>query len=257
MTSLSKSQQVVLDLERRIFTGELRAGDRLPTEEELTLQLGVSRTVVRDAIRNLSTRHLVRVRHGFGMEVAPHTDLSFSHALADLLMRTDLTVGEVLDAREALDRQLAPLAARNATDEDVAEIEEQLERFAAAAAAGEAAVAQEAHLEIHLGLMHAMHIPALELLLKPLAEVIVLSSVPPSPDPARWEVDSHRPLLEALRMRDEQRLVQAVDDHFAVLRAEPYADFRAALFRELLDYQDLSTLRRLLTIRANHVEEGR
>src|ERR671923_2132745 len=103
MTSLSKSQQVVLDLERRIFTGELRAGDRLPTEEELTLQLGVSRTVVRDAIRNLSTRNLVRVRHGFGMKVAPHSDLSFAHALVDLLMRTDLSVGQVLDAREALD----------------------------------------------------------------------------------------------------------------------------------------------------------
>jgi DNA-binding GntR family transcriptional regulator len=84
-----------------------------------------------------------------------------------------------------------------------------------------------------------------------MAEVIVLSSVPPSPDPARWEVDSHRPLVEALRARDEQRLVQAVDNHFAVLRAKPYDRFRASLFRELLDYQDFETLRRLLTSRAN------
>src|SRR5919201_3125824 len=147
--SAEKPEQVVLALERRILSGELRSGERLPTEDELRVQLGVSRTVVRDAIRTLPTRQLVRVRHGFGMEGAPASDLPFSHALADLLMRADVTVGEVLDARAALDRQLAPLAARNASDRDIADMAHQLERFAAAAAAGDAAVAQEAHLEIH------------------------------------------------------------------------------------------------------------
>src|SRR5919108_2106956 len=235
MSSSLKPEQVILELERRILSGELRSGERLPTEGELGLQLGVSRTVVRDAVRTLTTRRLIRVRHGFGMEVAPPSDLPLAQALADLLMRSDVTVGDVLEAREALDRQLAPLAARNATDDDVARVEHELERFATAASEGDAAVAQEAHLEIHLGLMHAMHLPALELLLKPMAEVIVLSSVPPSPDPARWEVDSHRPLVEALRARDEGALVRAVEEHFAVLRAGPYQRFRAALFRELLD----------------------
>src|ERR671922_2338637 len=120
MSSPLKPEQVILDLERRILSGELRAGERLPTEGELGLELGVSRTVIRDAVRTLSTRRLVLVRHGFGMEVAAPSHLPIAHALADFLMRSDVTVGDVLDAREALDRQLAPLAARNATDEDVA-----------------------------------------------------------------------------------------------------------------------------------------
>src|ERR671914_134651 len=157
MSSRLKPEQVILDLERRILGGELKSGERLPTEGELGLELGVSRTVIRDAIRTLTTRHLVRVRHGFGMEVAPPSDLPLSHALADLLMRADVTVGEVLEARAALDRQLAPFAARNATDQDVEQMERQFERFAAGAAAGDAAVAQDAHLEIHLCLVRAMH----------------------------------------------------------------------------------------------------
>lgn len=252
--SSEKPEQVVLALEHRILSGELQSGQRLPTEGELGLELGVSRTVVRDAVRTLTNRHLVRVRHGFGMEVAPPSDLPISHALADLLMRANVTVGQVLEAREALDRQLAPLAAWNATDQDVEQMEHQLERFAEAAAAGDAAVAQDAHLEIHLGLVRAMHMPALELLLKPMAEVILLSSVRPAPDPARWEVDSHRPLVQALRTRDEQQLVDAVEHHFAVLRAEAYDGFRAAMFRQLLGHQDFAALRGLLTSRAATAE---
>ncbi len=184
------------------------------------------------------------------MEVAPPSDLAFSHALADLLMRSEVTVGDVLQAREALDRQLAPLAARNSTDEDVARMEHQLQRFADAATAGDAAVAQDAHLEIHLGLVRAVHLPALDLLLKPMAEVILLSSVRPAPLVERWEVDSHRPLPAALRMRDEERLVQAVDHHFAVLQGDAYDRFRAARFRELIDHEDFGVLRGLLATRA-------
>src|ERR687892_1476377 len=249
-----KPEQVVQNLERRILGGELRVGERLPTEGELGAELGVSRTVIRDAIRTLTTRRLVRVRHGFGMEVAAPSHLPIAHALADFLMRSDVTVGDVLDAREALDCHLAPLASRNATEEDVARMSDDFERFAAAAAAGDAAVAQDAHLEIHLGFVRAMHLSALELMLRPMAEVILLSSVRPSPDPARWEVDSHRPLVEALRARDEGALMDAVEHHFAVLRGGAYDDFRLRRFCDLLDHQEFALLRGLLTSRAAAAE---
>jgi GntR family transcriptional repressor for pyruvate dehydrogenase complex len=254
MFSPLKPDHVVQEVERRILSGELRAGERLPTEVELGLQLGVSRTVVRDAVRTLATRRLIRVRHGFGMEVAPRSDLAVAHALADFLMRSEVTVGEVLDAREALDRQLAPLVARNTTGDDVARMAHELERFAAAAAAGDAAMAQDAHLELHLAFVAAIHLPALELILKPMAEVILLSSVRPTPDPARWEVDSHRPLVEAARARDETALVWAVEHHFAVLHGDDYDRFRAARLRDLLDHQDFAVLRGVLTSRAASAE---
>lgn len=254
MSSELKPEQVVQALERRILSGELGTGERLPTEGALGAELGVSRTVVRDAVRTLTTRRLVRVRHGFGMEVAAPSHLPIAHALADYLMRSDATVGDVLDAREALDRHLAPLAARNATDEDVARMTDDFERFAAAGAAGDAAVAQDAHLEIHLGFVRAMHLPALELMLKPMAEVILLSSVRPSPEPARWEVESHRPLVEALRAHDERALVEAVDHHFSVLRGGAYDSFRLARLRDLLDHHEFALLRGLLTTRATAAE---
>jgi GntR family transcriptional repressor for pyruvate dehydrogenase complex len=257
--SAEKPEQVVLELERRILSGSIRTGERLPTEGELGTELGVSRTVVRDAIRTLTTRGLVRVRHGFGMEVAAPSGLPITHAVADLLMRSDVTVGDVLDAREALDRQLAPIVARNATDDDVRRIAGALDRFAAAAegANGDSAtVAEDAHLEFHLGFLEAMHLPALELMLKPMAEVILLSSVRPAPDPARWEVDSHRPLVAALQAHDEAALLQAVEYHFAVLRGGDYDDFRVSRFRDLLNHEDFALLRGVLTNRAAAAASG-
>ncbi len=252
----SKPEQVVLELERRILGGELAPGARLPTEEELGKQLGVSRTVVRDAIRTLATRQLIRVRHGFGMEVAPPSDLPLSHAVADLLMRSHATVGDVLDAREALEGQLAPLAARNAEPADVAAIDAHLARFARAVEAGDDAAAQDAHVDFYLGFIRAMHLPALELVLKPMGEVILLSSVRAAPDPERWELESHRPMLEALRAGDEDGLVAAVHHHYGVLRGGPYDRFRAARSRELLDHEDFAMLRGLLRSRATTVEEA-
>jgi DNA-binding GntR family transcriptional regulator len=99
-----------------------------------------------------------------------------------------------------------------------------------------------------------MHLPALDLMLKPMAEVILLSSVRPSPDPARWEVESHRPLVEALRARDERALVEAVEHHFSVLRGGAYDGFRRARFRELLDHREFALLRGVLTSRAAAAE---
>jgi len=252
--SSEKPEQVVLELERRILSGKLRAGERLPTEGELCDELGVSRTVVRDAIRTLSTRRLVSVRHGFGMEVAPPSNLATMHAFADLLMRSEVTVGDVLDARQALDHQLAPLVARNATEEDAERMEAALGRFADAAARSEDSVAEDAHLEIHLGFITAIHLPALDLMLKPMAEVILLSSARPAPDPERWEVDSHRPLVEAVRARDEEALGEAVDNHFAVLRSGAYSRFRKARFSELLEHQDFALLREILANRSAAAE---
>src|SRR5579859_2983428 len=58
-----------------ITATDLKAGDRLPTEHELSEQLGVSRTVVREAVKVLVTTGLVYTRRGSGLYVANKTSL--------------------------------------------------------------------------------------------------------------------------------------------------------------------------------------
>ncbi|MNF87352.1 HTH-type transcriptional regulator Mce2R [compost metagenome] len=56
---LNLAQQLVLDLSRKILAGELPAGTKLPTEQVITQERGVSRTVVREALSRLQAEGLV------------------------------------------------------------------------------------------------------------------------------------------------------------------------------------------------------
>lgn len=228
-----KSDRVAGELERRILSGELRAGTRLPTESELCDILGVSRSVVRDAIRTLVARGLVTVRQGHGMTVAAPNDAAFGHALIALLARSDLTMGDVVNARATIELRLAPLAAVHGTEEDWEHLEATYQRFAAAVDEAEWDVARETHLDFHVGLLKAIHQPALELFLKPMTEIILISSAPPRRNAkVDWEVTTHRPILDALKARDAAGVERAMSDHFAATTdPKRYRTFRARPFR--------------------------
>src|ERR1700676_2039587 len=59
-------EQVAMQIETRILQGELRSGDRLPTERDLAEQFRVSRTAVREAMKILAQKGLVDMRPGRG-----------------------------------------------------------------------------------------------------------------------------------------------------------------------------------------------
>ncbi|HTU31787.1 MAG TPA: GntR family transcriptional regulator [Solirubrobacteraceae bacterium] len=227
-----KSDRVAAELERRILCGELAPGDRLPTEPELGQMLGVSRSVVRDAIRSLVARGLVTVRQGQGTTVAAPSDATFAHALIALLARSELTMGDVVDARAAIECSLVPMAAETVTAEDLAALELAQDAFAAAVIDGDWARARESHLQLHLGLLDALHRPALQLFLKPMTEIIVISSAPPRLGSREdWEVETHPPIIDGLRARDPEAVRAAMAAYFRRLEGTRYEEFRALSFR--------------------------
>jgi DNA-binding FadR family transcriptional regulator len=226
------SAEIVIQIERQILLGALVAGDRLPIESAIADQFGVSRTVVRDAMQILAARGLIEVRQGQGTSVAANRGASLGAALVALLMRSDLTMGEVLDARAALETQLAPLVARNASKADKQLIGQTLEQYADAVCAREWSAAADRHLAFHLSLVKALNLPALEVILRPLSEIILISSAPPRPDaPELWDVDLHRLIADAVVAHDEEAIVTAMRRHFAATEAGDYAEFRREPFR--------------------------
>jgi len=230
-----KSDRVAAELERRILSGQLEPGERLPTESELCELLGVSRSVIRDAIRSLVARGLVTVRQGHGMTVAAPSEAVFVEALLILLARSDLRMADVADARATIETRLVPLAAQSGTEVDWKHLEAVFTAFADAVDASQWDAARETHLEFHLGLLRALHQPALELLLRPMTEVILISSAPPRLTAREdWEVETHRPILDALKARDPAAVEQAMADHFAATRdPRRYETFRARPFRDV------------------------
>jgi len=187
----------------------------------------VSRTVIRDALRTLTAMGLVSVDHGTGISITHPNDRSAGLAMGILLLRSGLTIGDVLYARSVLEPELCALAARYATNDDIACIARHFAAFRSAAAIGNTDEAFTQHLQFHAALYEAIRIPAVSLLLRPLVEAILLSSFPPSIDDAvLWELDAHERVLKALQARDEQRLKLSLHAHFREMETEAYTKLR-------------------------------
>jgi DNA-binding GntR family transcriptional regulator len=126
-------ERVTADLRQEIIAGSLRPGDRL-VERELAERFGVSRVPVREAIRAL-------VAEGF---------VHFETPRRTVVRRlTPNDVKELFELREALEVYAAGLAASRATRQDLAEVQELLDRAAAATEAGDAELITDLNSRLH------------------------------------------------------------------------------------------------------------
>ena len=120
------------ELRERILTGELAEGDLLPAERELVKQAQMSRATVREALRILEVQNLVRVKagRGGGAFVQRPTTKSMSSSVSMLIRGRRIKLVDLMETREALEPFCAELAARNRTDEDLAELDRANEAIA-------------------------------------------------------------------------------------------------------------------------------
>lgn len=116
------AEQMAETIREAILSGELAAGADLPTEPQLCEQFGVSRAVVRDAIRLLMAQGLVTVAQGRGMTVTQTQNEAFGDALLIALRRAGATVWDVEQFEQLLFPEVVALAAITATDAEIAEV---------------------------------------------------------------------------------------------------------------------------------------
>ncbi|MFF1685788.1 FadR/GntR family transcriptional regulator [Streptomyces sp. NPDC058254] len=128
------TDRVAAILAAEIESGRLAEGDKLPTEVELVKQLGVSRTVVREAVSRLRTAGLVESRQGLGVFVLPRRTrpLDLEAESAD----TKSKVLQIVEARSALEGEAASLAAVRATPAALDRMRHALDAIDAAVASG-------------------------------------------------------------------------------------------------------------------------
>lgn len=229
-----KSDRIVLAFERQILSGGLPAGARLPTEGELCEILDVSRSVIRDSVRTLVARGLLTVRQGRGTTVAQPSDEAFSSALLVLLARFGFSMGDVFQARATIDTSLVGLAAKNGTAEDWQALEATYDAFAEAVKEGDVEAAARHHTNFHSGILEAVHQPALALMLRPMTDLTMVSgAASTSHSGDDWAVESHAPILAALKAGDPEAATTAMSAHYEIATApEVHKEFLALGFAD-------------------------
>lgn len=141
--------ELVDSLGDRIRAGELKAGDKLPTEAAIMAAFEVSRTVVREAISKLQAAGLVETRHGIGtFVIGPGDGPSFKITPEQFSTLQDVIA--VLELRIGLETEAAGLAAQRRTADNLAALRQALDAVIAAVEAGQDSVAADFqfHLEI-------------------------------------------------------------------------------------------------------------
>ena len=123
------AEEAVDALSALIQEGRLEPGDKLPSESEIMRQLGVSRTVVREAISRLQASGLVETRHGIGTFVSAAADDAVRLSITSVNTARDALA--LLDVRIALEVECAALAAQHRSVGQLAEITAALEKLTA------------------------------------------------------------------------------------------------------------------------------
>ena len=157
-----------------IANGELKPGDKLPTESGLTQQYQVSRTVIREAIASLRADNLVEVRHGVGVFVlAPGNGTAGGFRSVDVNRVSSII--EMLEVRAAIEIEAAGLAAIRSSPAQQELIFECLESIKRQIAVGESTV--ESDRAFHLAIADSTNNPRFRELLEAIGKQMIPRSL--------------------------------------------------------------------------------
>jgi DNA-binding FadR family transcriptional regulator len=216
--SVGRISEVIVDQIRLLIrSGQLTAGDRLPSERELCQRFGVSRVTVREALRVLEANGLVDIRVGArgGAFVTAPTSRMVGEGIADLISLSSLSALEVTEARMVFELGLVPLVCERATEEDIAALYAICDRSSAALeTADEYPLALSA--EWHTRFAHSTHNRAIGMLAESLHDPMIRSlqqARSTEPTHGRRGVEEHRALVEAVAERDIERATGLMSVH--------------------------------------------
>ena len=129
---MALTDQAIVKIKDMILAGELKPGDRLPPEKELSEALGLSRSSLREAVKALEIIHVLDVRRGDGTYVTslkPEVLLGAMSFMADI--HQDASVLELFAVRRILEPAAAAMACGRITPADVARLRSLLAEVAA------------------------------------------------------------------------------------------------------------------------------
>lgn len=208
-------ERVADEIEEAIVAGDFRAGSQLPSEQQLADQFEVSRNVVREAFKYLQARGLIVIVNGSGAYVCEPSSRPTSSALGRYirLLGAHQSIEALYEARRILEGENARLAATRAQTDDIAHLEDCLQRMSNHA--GHIERWSEADLDFHIGVASATHNPFLIVLLEPLVDQLrdVIAEGYRVPGAVERGLAAHRELLRAIRAGEADASVRAILDH--------------------------------------------
>lgn len=229
------SDDIVEQLTSLIAREVLKPGERIPSEKQLCQQFGVGRTSVREALKSLSVMGILESRAGDGTFVSANRDRYLERALQWGLLLDRKVVKDLIETRLLLESHTSYLAARRATDDDLA-------AMASAIHGMEESVSDpkrylEFDLRFHLLIAEATQNTILGNLLSTIRGYLqswveqTLATSPPEHPTSRavLTIMQHKKILRALKKRRANDARRAMREHILSSQADVESHFAANL----------------------------
>lgn len=210
------SEVVVERLNAQIRSGELKSGERLPTERAMAESMGVSRTVIREAIRILVDKNILELKNGRSYV----RQLTFDEIVAnicDSVVPGQISLLEILEVRTVLELYIVKKAAENITEQQIEELQKSIDKMKWLMEESDKGSVEES--AFHRGLAEATGNSALKSIYVLCEELFNstqhntwkgVQTVVGAPNTA---VTDHQAILDALRTHDPERAEMLMQAH--------------------------------------------
>jgi GntR family transcriptional repressor for pyruvate dehydrogenase complex len=215
-------EDIVQQVLALIEGGKLKQGDQLPSERELTEIFKVSRTTVREAIRTLESMKLLQCRQGNGTYVLATSEEALIQPLAAALFNEKDDIRDIFYIRKIIEPHVAQLAAENATEQEIKEMEEILRMQEICIGRGENII--ETDSAFHNLMASATKNRVMERLIIALVDLLKQSREKSLMDDehdkrSRRSLDGHRGVLSAIKIGDGEGARKSMLQHLEDIEA--------------------------------------
>jgi len=224
MTAPRLADVVAREIEQRLLEGRLKVGDRLPSERDFCVELGVSRSSLREAIRKLAARGLLESRQGGGTYVTNRLDSGFGNPWGQILHDHPAVHEDMLEFRHMLEARAAECAALRATAADRERMRLCLARLEESFSGQDLDHQVDCDLAFHQAVAEASHNVIVGHLTASLLRIMRdnlrrnLSELMQVPAARDQLLDQHRAVCRAIEQGDADQALAAATSHIGYVR---------------------------------------
>ncbi|WP_404328100.1 FadR/GntR family transcriptional regulator [Mesobacillus maritimus] len=225
MVERKKTYLVLVDKMTECYlAGNLKPGERLPSERELAGQFNVSRTTIREALRAMELNGLIEIRHGGGSYVKVPAFQSRKEEIITAVKSENPLVYEMLELRRALEVEAAYLAAKRVTSTDLEKLSTALNDMALSKQNPELGL--KADLDFHIGIAEATHnsifIELMDTLRGHMEDTIKATQNHRFMDPSRYvdTMEEHKEIYLTIASGHASRAKELMEEHITKVREE-------------------------------------
>lgn len=221
MERQQKAYKGVIDyFKKKIMDGELRPGEKLPPERDIAEQLNVSRNSVREAIRIMDMTGVISSQQGSGNYITCEFQKSLAETMTMMFAMDQINYKQISQIRQALERLAFSLAIECASKEQIAEMEEAVKELDQSENDEKNVVldkkihftlAQSSGNILVLDFLEACS-GVIDMFIKDVREKLLRTGV------TKDRLNQyHRTLVEALKEKDEEKGLEALEEHFRMI----------------------------------------